>query len=331
MEGRIGHVLRAGAAAVGVSAGLMVLASTAQTPDGFIHASLGGPLDLFSGSSTEVLAIGDGPTDAADLAALLNTPTEDFTASPDSPYRMAYEAGTTPNLSAPKLIPAADPPSALTTKQSLAQISKPIVDSQGRVDCTGSVSCSFDPATKITTVTYPDGVIAVVQKVNDMTVVAYQTLAENLRSQIQALLPPAPTQAPSPMASVPAPVQTPVPSAAPVLPPPVAVDTAVPAVDPGPPAPEPVLVDPTGPGTGPRINVTRPPMDFTPGRDSFPTLPNEGNSSAPKLPNLNGFRDALDSVADAVNDAVDKVGKAIGAGAADRPSTTDKPSSPDQP
>ena len=310
VDRRIGQALRAGAAAVGVSAGLMVLATTAQTPDGFVHASLGGPLELLGGAPADVLAIGDGSNDATELAALLKAPAEDVSGSPDSPYRAAFEAGATPDTAALNVFPAGEPPGALTTKQSLDQISKPIVDSEGRVDCSGSVSCNFDPATKITTVTYPDGVVALVQKVNDLTVVAYKTVAENLRNQIQALVPAAPAPVPSPMAAVAAPTKTP----APVLPPPAA-ETAVPAVDPGPAAPDPVT-EPSITREGPRVNVTRPPMDFTPGRGGGPVLPNGGNDS---VPNLDTVRDALDSFADAVGDAVDKVGKAIGAGAADKP------------
>ncbi len=102
---------------------------------------------------------------------------------------MAFEAGTIPDTSALNVFPAVEAPGALTTKQSLEQLSKPIIDPQGRVDCSGSVSCDFDPTTRVTTVTYPDGVIALVQKVNDMTVVAYQTVAESLRSHVQAFLP----------------------------------------------------------------------------------------------------------------------------------------------
>jgi hypothetical protein len=289
----------------------MVLATTAQTPDGFVHASLGGPLELLGGAPADVLAIGDGSNDATELAALLKAPAEDVSGSPDSPYRAAFEAGATPDTAALNVFPAGEPPGALTTKQSLDQISKPIVDSEGRVDCTGSVSCNFDPATKITTVTYPDGVVALVQKVNDLTVVAYKTVAENLRNQIQALVPAAPAPVPSPMAAVAAPTKTP----APVLPPPAA-ETAVPAVDPGPAAPDPVTEPSITRDDDPRVNVTRPPMDFTPGRGDGPVLPNGGNDS---VPNLDTVRDALDSFADAVGDAVDKVGKAIGAGAADKP------------
>ena len=42
-----------------------------------------------------------------------------------------------------------------------------------------------------------------------------------------------------------------------------------------------------------------------------------GNIPAPNLPNLDKVKEALGSVADAVNDAVNKVGKALGAGAAE--------------
>ena len=322
MDRRIGHALRAGAAAVGVSAGFLALATTAQTHDGFIHASLGGPLELFNSSSTDVLAIGDGPNDATELAALLQTPLKDVSGSPDSPYRVAFEAGSTPDTSALNVFPAVEVPGALTTKQSLENISKPIIDSQGRVDCAGAVRCDFDPTTKVTTVTYPDGVIALVQKVNDMTVVAYQTVAESFRSHVQAFLPPSPAPAAPPMAA--AAVPAPVPTAAPVLPPP-AVETAAAAVDPGPPAPKPVITDLPDEDSGPRVNVTRPPMDFTPGRGVAPNPPN-GADRAPSLPNLDKVRDALGSVADAVNDAVDKVGKALGAGASQKP-TSDKPAS----
>ncbi len=320
MSGRIGYALRAGAAAVGVSTALMVVASTAQTPDGFIHASLGGPLDIFGSSSGDVLAIGDGTDDTSELAALLNTTPGTVLGGTDSSLRGDRGTGSAPGGPEPDLLSAPDPAGRLSAKQSLEQISKPVVDEQGRVNCVGSVSCAFDPATKVTTVTYPDGVIAMVQKVNDLTVVAYKTAAENLRDQVQSFfLPEVPAQVP--MAAAAAPV--PVPTAAPVLPPPAA-ETVAPAVDPGPPAPEIVVTDPTTARQGPRVNVTRPPMDFTPGRDADPRLPSVGNGSTPKLPNLDTVKDAFGSVADAVGEAVDKVGKAIGAGASEKPGA-DKP------
>ncbi|MFY9334529.1 MAG: hypothetical protein WAO90_00815, partial [Mycobacterium sp.] len=97
-------------------------------------------------------------------------------------------------------------------------------------------------------------------------------------------------------------------------------------VNPGPPAPTPVMVDPSEARSGPRVNVTRPPMDFTPGRGSGTTPSNGSTRPKPDLSGIDSVRDALDSVAEAVNDAVDKVGKALGAGASEKPAS-DKPAS----
>jgi hypothetical protein len=193
-----------------------------------------------------------------------------------------------------------------------------VVDAQGRVDCTGSVSCTTDPITRVTTVTYPDGVVAIVQKVNDLTVVAYKTLTEFLPPSVQSVLPPVPNPpvlaAPPapPVASVPAPVSPP---EAPVMLAPTTQDTvALPAVDPGPPAPD--ALDPEVSRPGPRVNVTRPPMDFSPG--SVPNRTGAPDGSKPDLPGLGKVRDALGSVVDSVKDAV---GKAIGPGAAGKATT----------
>jgi len=330
VNGRIGHGLRGGAAALGVSAGLLILASTTQTPDGFIHASFGGPLDIFGDPSGDVLAIGDGPADATELAALLQTPVKGTTKQPDTPFRVAFEAGSTPDTTALNVF-AADEPSGLpTANQSLDLAAKPVVDNHGRVDCAGSVRCDFDPATNVTTVTYADGLVAIVQKINDLTVVAYKNATGHLPKPVQSLLPPAPTQVAPPLAAAAAPATAP--ATAPVLPPP-ASETAAAAVDPGPAAP----IEDLGPELGatrggPRVNVTRPPMDFTPGRggSDAPFAGGSGtpaNIPAPKLPNLDKVKDALDSVADAVNDAVSKVGKALGAGAAEKPTKSEKPES----
>ncbi|MGI9123622.1 MAG: hypothetical protein ACR2JM_02570, partial [Mycobacterium sp.] len=237
MNGRLGHALRAGATAVGVAGGFMLLASTAQTPDGFIHGGFGGPLNIFSTSSSDVLAIGDGPSDATELAALLKTPVQNVT--PNLPYRAAFEPGSTPDTTELN-IPADDPASAPVTQQALELASKPVVDAQGRIDCTGALSCKTDPATNVTTVTYPDGVIALVQKVNDMTVVAYKKATEGLQNAVQAVLPQAAaptTQPPLAAAAAPAPVTDPVPTTGPALPS-STTEAAAPSVDPGPPAPE---------------------------------------------------------------------------------------------
>ena len=207
------HAVRAGASAVGVAAGLMILASTSQTPDGFTQASFNGPLSIFSNSQDEsqgdVLAIGDGAADTSELAAILNSPLPVGTGN--SPYQLAFEAGVGPNSLEVSAIPAEAPAlSAPTAKKSLSLPAKPVIDSQGRVDCTGSVSCLTDPDTHVTTVTYPDGVVALVEQINDMTVVAYRTVTETLKTQVQALLPnpnllgTSAASAPLPAASTPA-------------------------------------------------------------------------------------------------------------------------------
>lgn len=326
--------LRAGVTAVGVAAGLMALASTVQTPDGFIRASLGGPLSPFgnTGPASDVLNIGDGATDPAELAALLKGPiTSTAVGAPESPYRAAFEAGGIPSAVIPNVGPSPDPTVSVPAAEPLP-VSEPIpaplaapnsvVDSEGRVDCTGSVSCEIDPVTKVTTVTYPDGVVAIVQKINDLTVVAYKTLTEHLPPSVQTLLPPVPSQAPPALAAQAAPAPgpalapAPLPDTPPLLAPPTQAVTAEPPIETGPPAPEAVegvegLEDlDTRTARGPRVNVTRPPMDFSPdagqGASSRPGRPGT------EFPGLDSVRDALGSVVDAVRDGV---GKAIGSGA----------------
>jgi len=189
------HAVRAGVSAVGVAAGLMFLASTSQTPDGFTQASFDGPLSIFGNSAPEhqgdVLAIGDGTGDTSELAAILNGPTP--VGNPEAAYQKAFQTGAESPSAEVSAVPTAGPAvGASTSKQSLSLPKKSVVDAQGRVDCTGSVSCVTDSATNVTTVTYPDGVVALVQKINDMTVVAYKTLADALPSEVQALLPAAP-------------------------------------------------------------------------------------------------------------------------------------------
>lgn len=317
--------LRAGATAVGVATGLLVLASTAQTPDGYIHASFGGPLDVFKNSSAEVLAIGDGTNDASELAALLKGPVGPAAKDGafNSPYGVAYEAGAAPNATTgavpgptvpgpAELIPIIEDPAteAPTSKTAAILPSKPVVDSQGRIDCSGAVSCRTDPVTNITTVTYPDGIVAIVQKVNDLTVVAYKTLTEMLPAEISSLLPPVPTAPPPLVAAV-------APSAAPEVTPstPAATPEATAApevtsasIDPGPPAPD---IDLGQPDRGPRINVTTPPKDYSPGHDSTGT-----GVQPPKVPGLGKVKDTIGGVVDAVKDAV---GKALGPGASSKP------------
>ena len=344
MDRRKKDTLRAGATAVGVATGLLVLASTAQTPDGYIHASFGGPLDVLSAftsgntttSTTDVLAIGDGSNDASELAALLKGQIGPAARGvvPNSPYRVAYEAGAAPTdvtgpvvLSPVNLDPAAAT-AAPTRKDAAILPSKPVIDSQGKIDCTGAVSCRTDPTTNITTVTFPDGIIAVVQKVNDLTVVAYKTITDALPAEISALLPPVPTTAPPPLLAAVAP-PTPVPtvvqappvvaSTAPIATAP-ATQTSKPAIDPGPPAPS-VDLDTTG--SGPKVSVTTPPKDFSPGQGDTAGSTGPGSSidvPAPKTPSLpTKVKDTIGGVVDSVKGAV---GSVLGPGASSKPDTT---------
>ena len=96
------------------------------------------------------------------------------------------------------------------------------------------MSCLTDPATHVTTVTYPDGVVALIQQINDMTVVAYQTVAnailpDGAKALFGSSTAQAPLQIPMPGPAAAAPVQAPAqqtqnpvaesaPSAAPVSP-----------------------------------------------------------------------------------------------------------------
>lgn len=320
MERRIKDTLRAGATAVGVATGLLVLASTAQTPDGYIRASFGGPLDVFSNisGSTDVLAIGDGTNDAGELAALLKGPVGPAAqqGALNSPYRVAYEAGATPSpitgsLFGP-LIGETPTTAAPTRKDAAILPSKPVVDSQGKIDCSGAVSCHTDPATNITTVIYDDGVIAIVQKINDLTVVAYQTLTKALPAQISSLLPQVQTAPPPLLAAVAPPVAPAITPTAPVVTSTPTVtapepETSSASIDPGPPAPNAGL-DSTG--SGPKINVTTPPKDFGLGTDTEKGA--GADVTAPKIPSLDKVKDTIGGVVDSVKGAI---GNALGPGA----------------
>lgn len=303
-----GHVARAAVSAIAAAAGLMALASTGQTPDGFVHANFGSPLGLFGGSAqpqADVLSIGDGSTDPTELAALLNTAGP--TTAPGTPLRVTVEPGATPNANELRVLPTIDPAAAPTIKQSQTLNGKPVVDSQGRVDCTNAVKCETDPATQITTVTYADGVVALVQKINDMTVIAYQNVGEALKGPLQAILPSPPKLSPPPIPA----------AASPDTAPPVALDprSETAAGDPGPAVPVP---DITASTVRPRVTVTRPPGDFSPG--SGPS----GDLKAPSVINPSTVSGALDAVKGAVSSVVGAIGKALSPGASTAPDAGDK-------
>ena len=292
MSRLINHTVRAGASAVGVAAGLMFLASTSQTPDGFTQASFNGPLGIFGGSDPEhqgdVMAIGDGTGDTSELAAILNRPVP--VGKTAEPFREAFNAGIGPSSVGVGTVPTADlTPGAPTSKQSLSIPTKSVVDSHGRIDCTGSVSCLTDPSTHVTTVTYPDGVVALVQQINDMTVVAYKTVADALiPDQVQALFPTAT-----------APVQRPLPAAAA----PVRVDTPLTDAPEAEPAPSTAAVAPdiSASTVRPRVDGAPTPQELAPGQNRGPAQ--SGSLTIPAVKPTSPFdvvKDAIDSVVNAV-------------------------------
>jgi hypothetical protein len=336
VDRRVKDGLRAGATAVGVAASLLVLASTAQTPDGFVHASFGGPLDVFGTTSSDVFAIGDGASDASELAALLKTSGAAPVGNPEEPFRVTVQDGESSNATTVNVFPTIDPTIApATTEDVPPPPAKPAVDASGRVDCTGAVSCKTDPVTKATTVTYPDGVVATVQKVNDLTVVAYERIGKTLRADVRAILQPAPeTAAPTLAAPAPAPEPAPDPSqpiTSVVVPAPAGPDQqeAIPAIDLGPLAPDADILDPgIDLPRGPRVDVTRPPADFGPadGTDAGPSVSPPSVPKMPKIPGLGKVKEAFGSVVDAVKDGISK---AVGPGAAGKPGNSGQSSPAD--
>ncbi len=299
------HVMRACASAVGVATGLMVLASTTQSPHGFIPSAFLAPLEALGGSTptdeADLLAIGAGSSDIGEIAAILDSQGLNPAMPPgltDSPVQAAYEAGIGVTT-----VPAGDPALAAPAyKQSLTLPRVPVVDAQGRVDCTGSVSCLTDPVTKVTTVTYPDGVVALVQQVNDMTVVAYKTLTEALPEPFQALMPPPfqPTfpkpgnPAPLPAAAVQAPApQTSAPSSE-------APSVDAPSVESKPPSSA-ELPEISASTVRPRVVVTKPPADLGSGQNGPASGP--GLIKIPAVKPTSPFdvvRDVIGSVVGAV-------------------------------
>ena len=299
------HVMRACASAVGVATGLMVLASTTQSPHGFIPSAFLAPLEALGGSTptdeADLLAIGAGSSDIGEIAAILDSQGSNPAMPPgltDSPVQAAYEAGI--GVTA---VPAGDPALAAPAyKQSLTLPRVPVVDAQGRVDCTGSVSCLTDPVTKVTTVTYPDGVVALVQQVNDMTVVAYKTLTEALPEPFQALMPP-PFQPTFPKPGSPAPlpaaaVQAPAPQTS--APSSDAPPVDAPSLDAKPPSSA-ELPEISASTVRPRVVVTKPPADLGSGQNGPASGP--GLIKIPAVKPTSPFdvvRDVIGSVVGAV-------------------------------
>lgn len=306
----------------------MLLASTGQTPHGFVQASFGGPLGVLSAPepvNQDVVRIGDGgAADATELAALLQTAGREG-AVPAAPFQVTYAPGAMPNTSGISALAATGPASAPVAKQSDALTLKPVLNSEGRVDCTGAVSCVTDPVTNMTTVTFPDGVVAIVQQINNMTLVAYKTVTDTVAGAIQGLIPK--FVQPKPAATVPAPKPPAVP-AAPAAPepeivaaPPVTVQ--VPDVDAGPLAPVKAApkapIDISASTIRPQLTITRAPEDFSATNPGGPTI---GNPEVAVTDAIDAVKGAVGSVVGAVTDAV---GKALGPAAATEvgPNTSD--------
>ena len=305
MNRPIAHVVRIGATTGGVATALMLLATTGQTTDGFVHTNFTGPLNVFGAPAADggsgLLAIGDGTGDAGELAALLDSATP-VGAGPTAGYRVAYEAGAAPNTAGLTVVGSSGSLGAPMSKQSLPAASKPLVDARGTVDCTGAISCLTDPKTHVTRVTYPDGIVAMVQQVNDITVIAYETVATSLPEQLQNLLPQAPKAAAAVGPAAPAPA------------------TSAPA-DPAEPE-DPVVVAPertgtAGPAAPPELSASgirrsagAGPATAAPGRPVSPPAPGSNLLPLPGSPlgigaTLDTVKGAVDSVVKAVTGAVE--------------------------
>jgi hypothetical protein len=220
----------------------LVLHSTATDPTGDAMVEIFDYKALQTDADSGVLAIGGGSDDAATLAELL-----DPTDQSNNVFHINYEFDASAKVQVLNVF---------TDSNALAKHdSKPSVDQSGGVNCTGATICHTDPRTQITTVTYPDGVVAVVERINDIAVVAYKTLGAAVLGHLDTSRGDAPASATVPQSTAPAP------ASAPGDPAPATDPASAPADPPAAPAAS----------TGPRLNVVRPAPDFTPGRSEAST------------------------------------------------------------
>jgi hypothetical protein len=133
--------------------------------------------------------------------------------------------------------------------------------------------CHTDPRTQTTTVTYPDGVVAVVERMNDLAVVASKALGAAVLGHLN----PALNDTPAPQSLPPA--------SAPTAPAPAPASDAPPAAP--------------AASTGPRLNVVRPAPDFTPGRSESSTSPGAKSDLSDTTDKF--VNDVLSQVSDTVN------------------------------
>ena len=250
--------LRGGAAVVGLALATMVLAAThpqavstpvvglaamvfdntAANPVGDAMVGIFNYKALQTDPDSGGLSIGGGSDDAATLAELL-----DSTDPSTNEFHINYEFDARAKV---QVLTVFTDGNVLTKHDA-----KRPVDNTGGVDCTGAMICHTDPRTQTTTVTYPDGVVAVVERMNDLAIEASKALGAAVLGHIN----PPRSDAPAPEAAP----QSPPPASAPTDP----ALAAEPAAD-GPPAAP-------AASTGPRLNVVRPAPDFTPGRSGSST------------------------------------------------------------
>lgn len=248
-------------------------------PDGgFLYANyLGGPVGLYGAlqpdTDNAVLPIDNGADDTSTITEIMES-----TDPSGNVFHINYEFDAHAQT---QIINVFTDANALTNHDS-----KPSVDKSGGVDCTGTTSCKTDPRTQITTLTYPDGVVAIVERINNITLVAYKTLG----SAVRGVLGPARSAAPAPTAAPQSDPSVPSTPAPPTEPAPPTASTPTPASAPAAPAAS----------TGPRLNVVRPAPDFTPGRSSGPTATSDaGPSLSQKADKF--VNDVLSTVSDTVN------------------------------
>ncbi|TDO08143.1 hypothetical protein EV580_5714 [Mycobacterium sp. BK086] len=286
MLGHLRRPLRGGAAVLSLALSAMVVAAThpqavstpvvglaalvfhdVTNPGGDVMVDIFDYKALQPDADNQVLSIGGGSDDAATLAELL-----DSTDPSNNVFHINYEFDASAKVQVLTVFTDSNAMAKHDAKQS--------VDQSGSVNCAGAAICHTDPRSGSTTITYPDGVVAVVERINDIAVVAYRTLGAAVLGHLN----------PPPVAGPPAPQSTP---------PPAPTDPA-PATAPASPTPADPPAAPAAAGTGPRLNIVRPAPDFTPGRTGVTTTP-PGAKSDLSTTTDKFVNDVLNKVTDTVN------------------------------
>lgn len=315
---------------------------------GIVYAnSLGGPVGVYGAFLTkdepDFISVG-GPEGTAQLTSLLNSSDNRASgdaAAPLTPANVASEFYSTPNSNVLNVF--ADPAAMNDhlSQQNSQRESRPTIDEHGDIDCAGALTCSTDPSTNSTTVTYPDGVVAVVQKVNNLTVVAYNAIRDMTLGTLERLRPPTGVEASAPTSPEPSdigtspPVPQDQPDAAPdqaLSPPTLDESEAAPSAGSAAPGdnnsrPAVALDAPAVESRakrGPLLNVLRPARDFTPWRASRPTAAVHGMTDLSAAVNgvSSAVNSALSDLADAVQNGLRPRSTSVGTSATEADSET---------